>query len=453
MNGASLSEIVERQRAFFQSGRTRSLVWRRDALNRLEKVLIEKQDDILEALAEDLGKPAMEAFLAEYHFLLQEIRLVRRKMAKWLKRRRVGSSMYFWPCRSWIERHPFGVVLVMAPWNYPIQLSLSPLVAAIAAGNCVVLKPSELAPATEKLLVAIVDEVFKGEGACVVTGGVEEAKGLMAEQFDFVFFTGSTKVGRQVGRIAGENLTPALLELGGKCPCVVDHRIDLNLAARRIVAGKFLNAGQTCFAPDFVLVDQRIEEDFFEAMRRVLKEVPWDEEMATIISEGHVDRVLGLCEGRVEVFGEDDRGRGYLAPRLICGVESGHPAMSEEIFGPVLPVMTYKGDDELLEKMRGLKSPLAVYCFSKDQQFVERVSSAIASGSLCINDTMKQLSQLGMPLGGVGPSGHGRYRGRFGLEALTYEKSVTKRYFFGKDYVELMPPYEKVFKWLKKFMK
>ena len=315
----SLQEIVEEQREFFRSGATRGLEWRREKLSRLEAVLIEKREEILECLAADLGKPGMEAFLAEYYFLLEEIRLVRKKLKGWLNKKRVSSPFYFLPCRSWIERHPFGVVLIMAPWNYPFQLSLSPLLAAIAAGNTVVLKPSELASQSERLISEIVGEVFAGQGVAVVTGGVEVAKGLLGEKFDFIFFTGSTAVGREVAEIAGRTLTPSLLELGGKCPCVVGSSANLVKSARRLVAGKLMNAGQTCFAPDFVLVEACVEEEFRQCLRGVLEEVSWDAEMAGIISERHVERLQGLCVGSVEQFGEDDLAR-QIAGKNYHGV-------------------------------------------------------------------------------------------------------------------------------------
>lgn len=446
-------QAISRQRDFFSSGRTRDMSWRRQKIDRLEAVLIERKEEMLAALAEDLGKPPMEAFLAEYHFLLQEIRLVRKNMKKWLRKKRVSSPCYFWPCRSWIERHPFGLVLVMAPWNYPFQLSLSPLIAALAAGNTIILKPSEMAPASERLLATMVDEVFAGEGAEVVTGGVEVAQRLLQEKFDFVFFTGSTAVGREVAARVAPHLTPSLLELGGKCPCVVGADVDLEMTVRRLLSGKFFNAGQTCFAPDFVLVDAEIENRFLECVERVLREVPWDREMATVISERHVQRLLGLCTGEVEVFGEDDLSRRYLAPRLIRSVSWDHPAMQEEIFGPVLPVIRFDDENELLARLGHLESPLAMYCFSNDRGFVERVTRSLASGSVCVNDTMKQFSQLNLPLGGVGASGFGRYRGRYGVEALSYSKSITKRYLMGRDLVELIPPYEKTYRLIKKWFR
>lgn len=453
MNEKSLSQVVCRQREFFLSGQTRDLAWRQQKLDRLESVLVDRRDAILDALAADLGKPAMEAFLAEYHFLLQEIRLVRKKMKSWLRIKRVRSPVYFHPCRSWLERHPYGVVLVMAPWNYPLQLSFSPMLTAVAAGNTVVLKPSEMAPASERLIVDIVNEVFAGEGVVVVTGGADLAQRLLDEKFDFIFFTGSTAVGRKVAEKVAGKLTPTLLELGGKCPCVISDDVDMDMTVRRVLAGKFLNAGQTCFAPDFVMVDAAVEKRFLQCAKRVLREVPWHREMASIVSEKHVERLLRLSVGELEKFGEDDLSRNFLSPRLLCDVDWDHPVMQEEVFGPLLPVIRYRSEDELVMGLAGLQSPLALYCFSRNKKFVQKVSGALASGSLCINDTMKQFSQLNLPLGGVGESGYGRYRGRFGVEAFSYQKSVTKRYFIGKDLIELMPPYDKVFEWVKRFMR
>ena len=448
-----IADVVGRAREFFLAGGFRDWETRRKCLVKLEEVLVSRSGDILAALSDDLGKPGMEAYLSEYHFLLQELRLVRKKMKKWLKRKRVASPVYFWPCRSWLDREPFGVVLVVAPWNYPFQLSLSPIIAAVAAGNTVILKPSEFAPASERVLVEIIEEAFGNSAVGVVTGGVENAEKLLEEKFDFIFFTGSTRVGRKVAVKAAGTLTPTLMELGGKCPCVVDAGVDLKVAARRILAGKFFNGGQTCFAPDFVAVDEKVRVEFEQACVEALEEIPWAKEMASMISSGHADRVKELCEGEVRVFGEDDPKRNFLAPRLISNAGWDHPAMREEIFGPVLPVVWYSNRDELAERLQKMAKPLAVYCFTKDDQFEEVVTRALPSGSLCLNDTMKQFSQLKLPLGGVGESGYGRYRGRFGVEAFSYEKSVTRRYFNNKDYSEMLPPYEKAYRWVRKFLK
>lgn len=448
-----IAEAVGLARNFFRSGEFRDLEVRRNALKKLEEVLVSRRDDLLVALEDDLGKPGMEAYLSEYHFLLQELRLVRKKMKKWLKRKRVMSPIYFWPCRSWIDREPIGVVLVMAPWNYPFQLSLSPIIAAVAAGNSVVLKPSELAPASERVLKQIIEEAFADGSVGVVTGGVEAAEALLEQEFDFIFFTGSTRTGRKVAVKAAESLTPTLMELGGKCPCVIDEGVDLKVAARRVLGGKFFNGGQTCFAPDFVTVSESVRVDFEKACEEVLEEVPWADEMASMISSGHAERVKGLCQGAVKVFGEDDPERNFLAPRLILNAGWDHTAMQDEIFGPVLPIVGFANQDELVNRLEKMANPLASYCFSRREGFIAAVTKALPSGSLCVNDTMKQFSQLKLPLGGVGESGYGRYRARFGVEAFSYEKSVTKRYLMKKDYAEMLPPYEKAYRWVRKFLK
>ena len=449
----TVRETVEKARVAFRKGRTRELGRRRELLHRLEEVLKERKDDILSALADDLGKPGLEAYLSEYHFLLQEIRFIRRNLRKWLERRRVFAPPYFWPCRSWIEREPFGVVLVMAPWNYPIQLSLSPVAAAIAAGNTVVLKPSEMAGSSERLIAEIVAEAFKENEVLVVTGGVETAETLLDESFDFIFFTGSTRVGRKVAMQAAQSLTPVLLELGGKCPCVVDEGLDLQVVARRILAGKFFNAGQTCFAPDFVLVAAKERRRFVEACREVLEEVPWADEMAKMISPDHASRILKLAGKEALVFGQDDLEEGFVAPRLLPEAGWDDEVMAEEIFGPVLPVVAYEDESQLLKRLATLDNPLAIYCFSKRENFISKVTRRLPSGSLCVNDTMKQFAQLKLPLGGVGQSGLGRYRGRFGVESLSYERAVTKRLLTKKDFGETLPPYAKAYRWVKRFLK
>jgi aldehyde dehydrogenase (NAD+) len=444
---------VEKARSAFQEGRTRDFESRRELLRRLEEVIKKRRDDILAALSEDLGKPGLEAYLSEYHFLLQEIRYLRRNLGKWLKRKRVVSPPYFWPCRSWIEREPFGVVLVMAPWNYPMQLSLSPVMAAIAAGNTVVLKPSEMARASETLIVEIVQETFAKDEVVAVTGGVDTAEALLGVPFDFIFFTGSTRVGRKVAAKAAETLTPVLLELGGKCPCVIDEGLDLPVVARRILAGKFFNGGQTCFAPDFVLVSKGERKRFVEACRVVLEEVPWADEMAKMISPDHAARILKLAGEGALVFGEDDLDSGFVAPRLLPEASWDDEVMKQEIFGPLLPVVAFENETELTARLAALDNPLAIYCFSKREDFIGRMTRGLPSGSLCVNDTMKQFSQLKLPLGGVGQSGFGRYRGRFGVESLSYQRSVTRRYLTKKDFGETLPPYQKAYRWVKKFLK
>jgi aldehyde dehydrogenase (NAD+) len=439
------------QRSFFVRGETRPLAMRTASLRRLEEALQDRRQDLLEALAADLGKPEIEAFLSEFHFLLEEIRLVRRSLGKWLKPRRVGNPFYFLPCRSRVVREPHGTALVMAPWNYPVQLSLSPVIAAVAAGNTVVLKPSELAPASEQFLVDLIDDCFPPGHVTVVTGGPDVSADLLEQAFDFIFFTGSTKVGRIVARRAAERLTPCVLELGGKCPCVVDRSADIPIAARRILAGKLFNAGQTCFAPDFVAAHVDIREALVTELADLLNRLPWEAEMAKIINERHYQRLLSLVGGQAMRKGEDDPPSRHMAPRILPDTNWDDAVMREELFGPILPVVSFSDPEQLVTRLRALPSPLALYCFSRDEEFIRTVLGRVPSGSACINDTMKQATNLALPFGGVGGSGHGRSRGRAGVEAFSYERVVTQRYFT-RDPFELLPPRAKRSGFLRKWL-
>lgn len=448
-----LEKLLEAQRDYYASGATRSWQSRRDGLTRLEGVLKERRDDILQALADDLGKPDVEAYLAEYYFLLQELRLIRKKLQKWLKTRRVGTPPYFQPCRSSVRRDPFGAVLVMAPWNYPIQLSLSPLIAAVAAGNTVVLKPSEVAPATEKLLCEMIDEAFDPGHVAVVTGDADVASALLEQSFDFIFFTGSTKIGRIVAEKAAKQLAPHILELGGKCPCVVDASAKLDVSARRILGGKFFNGGQTCFAPDFVAVHAGVKDRLEEEFKKLLDEVPWGEEMARVIHERHYDRLEKLIPEGAMKFGMDDREKLRLAPRLVTDVNWDDELMEEEIFGPILPVIAYQDEVELLRRIHEMGTPLSLYLFSENNDWVGKMTGSVRSGGICINDTMKQGSNLNLPFGGVGESGYGRYRGKAGVEAFSYERAEVSRPVWAPEWMELMPPYGDTINWLKRFLR
>jgi len=445
--------LLKKQKEFFAAGHTRSWLARKHALNRLEKVLVERRDHVMEALAEDLGKPAVEAYLAEYYFLLQELRLIRKNLKRWLKSRRVGSPPYFQPCSSYVRRDPYGVVFIIAPWNYPIQLSLSPLIAAVAAGNTVILKPSEMATASERLLVDIIAAVFDPEHVAVVTGDAAAVSDMLECDFDFVFFTGSTQVGKIVAQKSAKQLTPHILELGGKCPCIVDSSADIRVAAKRILAGKFFNGGQTCFAPDFVAVSAEVKDELISAMQELLKAVPWNAEMARIINERHFCRLEKMLPQDCLVFGEDDIEGLRLAPRLVPDAQWDDDCMKEEIFGPILPVVTFKAEDDLLSRLSSYGSPLALYIFSTSRAMQNLLMRVIPSGGVCINDTMKQGSNLNIPFGGVGDSGYGRYRGKTGVEAFSFQRAVVNRPTWAPEMFELMPPYGDKIKMLKKFLR
>ena len=448
-----LTSLMQRQRAYFASGATRDFSFRKTALDRLEQVLISHRDALLEALAQDLGKPDVEAYLAEYYFLLQELRLIRKSAARWLKTKGVKSPVYFMPCKSQLRRDPFGMVLIVAPWNYPMQLSLSPLIAAVAEGNTVVLKPSEMAPACEQLLVKIISEAFAPEHVAVVVGDGGVADELTEQSFDFVFFTGSTHVGKIVAAKAAKNLTPNIMELGGKCPCVVDATAKVDIAAQRILNGKFFNGGQTCFAPDYVVAAPEIKDDLVEAMKSKLSTIPWNEEMAHVINERHYVRLEKMIPNNALQFGEDDRDKLRLAPRLLPDVDWESDVMEEEIFGPLLPVLSYSDYEDLLGRLAKHDSPLALYIFSEDSLMKQKLMNDVRSGGVCINDTMKQGSSLEMPFGGVGASGYGRYRGKAGVQAFSYERAVVTKPTWGPDWFDLMPPYGDKINFLKRFLR
>ncbi|MBT8036456.1 MAG: aldehyde dehydrogenase family protein [Verrucomicrobiae bacterium] len=449
-----IDTLVADQKRYFSDGHTRDVGARIDAMRRLENTLVLRRDDILSALSKDLGKPGMEAFLAEYFFLLQEVRMIRKSLKKWLKVRRVSSPVYFKPCRNEIRYEPFGVVLIMSPWNYPVQLSLSPLLAAVAAGNTVILKPSEMAPASEQLLCEITRACFPPEYVSVVTGDAGVAAELLDQRFDFIFFTGSTAIGKVVAAKAAEHLTPTVLELGGKCPCVVERSADIGLSARRILAGKFFNGGQTCFAPDYVVVHEDVMEPLMEAIKALVETVPWSEEMARVVNQCHYDRLQRLLvETQVIKHGEDDPESLRMAPRIVLDAAWGDPVMQEEIFGPILPVIPFSDTSELIGRMSDYGLPLALYIFCKNDAFAEELMGSVRSGGVCINDTMKQGSQLNVPFGGVGESGHGRYRGKAGVDAFSYERVVVKRGTWGVKWFDLIPPYGDTLKWFKRLMR
>ncbi len=448
-------EIILKQRRYFKSGQTRDLEVRLDALRRLEIYLIEHQEELLGALDRDLGKPRVESYLSEYFFLLQEIKLVKASLKKWLKPRRVKNPIYFQPCKSMVALEPFGVILIISPWNYPIQLAISPMIAAIAAGNTVVLKPSELSSASEGFLKKLVEECFEPEQVAVVTGGVEVAEELLELRYDFIFYTGSTEVGRVVAGHAAKHLTPAVLELGGKCPCVVDRSANIDVAARRILSGKFFNAGQTCFAPDFVAVHRDVKDALVTACEAVLKDVPWDREMAQIINGHHYGRLqhlLSSAPSREIKQGADAATRHFMAPRLLPDTQWSDEVMKGEIFGPILPIVTFDDSEQLTEHLQSYESPLAYYIFAEDKQWVEKMSRSIASGGVCINDTMKQGSNLELPFGGVGDSGYGRYRGREGVLAMSYQRGIVQRSVRAPKFMDILPPYEKAYQWIKRMM-
>jgi acyl-CoA reductase-like NAD-dependent aldehyde dehydrogenase len=452
------AEVLEAQRRFFRSGATLSFDFRRGQLRKLARLLRENETRIGEALAADLGKPAFEAYASEIGFLRSETGFALKHLASWMRPERVPSPITLFPARSRIEREPRGVVLIISPWNFPFQLALGPWIGALAAGNCAILKPSELAPHASNLIAEILRENFPEELVSVATGGPETSQALLRLPFDHVLFTGGVAVAREVAAAAAKTLTPLTLELGGKNPVLVDEDSDTTLAARRIAWAKFMNAGQTCIAPDYVLVPERRKSELVSAIAsnvgRFFGEDPRrSEDYGRIVSPSHFDRLSSYLEhGRVALGGDRDRDDLYFAPTLLEDAPAGSPPLEEEIFGPILPVVPYRDLDEAIAIANRHRDPLALYVFSNRGDVQSRVLREIPSGSAAVNDLVMQFMNPRLPFGGRGTSGVGEYHGRFGFELFSHRKAVVQ----GSRLLDIpirYPPYRGKLRWLKKLLR
>lgn len=417
----------------FDSGRSRPLDWRLGQLRGLEAFLRDREAEIARAVRADFGKSPAETWLTETGWLLSEIRHVRRNLRGWLRPRSVPVPLHYHPARARVLRDPLGVVLVIGAWNYPLQLVLAPLVGAIAGGNCAVVKPSELAPHSSSLLAGELPGYLDADAFLVVEGDAAMGRKLLTHRFDHVFFTGSRDAGREVMHAAAVHLTPVTLELGGKCPCIVTDKADLKLAARRIVWAKFLNAGQTCVSPDYLLVHDSVEEELLELMREAIARFYGDEPMLSpdypgIIDERQFRRLCGyVAEGDVAAGGKADAVTRRIEPTIVRIAGRDSRLMREEMFGPVLPVLRFPSLREALGIVRAESEPLAVYLFSRDPAELELLEARTVSGGVCCNDLIFQASVSGLPFGGRGMSGMGRYHGRAGFETFTAPRSVLAR--------------------------
>jgi aldehyde dehydrogenase (NAD+) len=426
--------LLRNQRAFFSSGQTRSLDFRLAQLNALKQAIVKEQEAIIAAIHADLGKPEFEAFLTEIG-VTEEINYAIKHLRSWAKPQKVATSLTTFPSRAEIRPEPLGVVLIISPWNYPFQLMIAPLVGAIAAGNCALLKPSELAPHTSKIISRIIEATFAPNYIAVVEGDVEASQALLAEKFDHIFFTGGTAIGKVIMAAAAQHLTPVTLELGGKSPCIVDRDIHLEHTARRIVWGKFLNAGQTCVAPDYLLVDRQIKPALLDAIQKTIQEFYGTDpaqspDYGRLISDRHFSRVAGLLKGRILVGGETKAEERYIAPTVIDQVNWSDAVMEEEIFGPILPVLEYEELGEAIAQINDRPKPLALYVFSKNKQVQNRVLQETSSGGVAINETIMQIAPHTLPFGGVGGSGMGSYHGKFSFDTFSHRKSVFYKPFW-----------------------
>lgn len=430
----AIPELVNDQRTYFLSQATKPCAFRLEKLNALKEWMEKNEQAICGALYQDLGKSAYEAYLTELYMAKDEAALAIRHLKRWMKPLRAKTALGQLPGKCRIYSEPYGVTLIMSPWNYPFQLTVVPLIGAIAAGNCAVIKPSSYSPATSALVARMARELFEPEYVTVVEGGRKENGELLEQHFDFIFFTGGATVGRLVMEKASKFLTPVSLELGGKSPVIVDETADIALAARRLAWGKYLNAGQTCVAPDYVLVHRGREQALVEALiaeiRRMYTSAPLaNADYPKIINERHFERLLGLLgSGSVAHGGQADAAARRISPTVLTDVDWESPVMQEEIFGPILPILTYGKLDDVIAKIQSRPKPLALYLFTRSRDVESRVLGELSYGGGCINDVVMHLASPAMPFGGVGESGMGGYHGRYSFDAFSHKKSVLKRY-------------------------
>jgi aldehyde dehydrogenase (NAD+) len=426
------NELLKVQRNFFQSGKTKEVSFRIEALTSLGNMLRSHEADLMTSLKKDLNKSEFDTYITEIGILLEEIRFTLKHLQEWTKPRKVKTAFTQIGSKAFIYSEPYGVALIISPWNYPLQLAIAPLIGAIAAGNCAILKPSELTPETSKLIGELINKTFPSEYITVVQGDADTTQSLLKEKFDYIFFTGSVAVGKVIMEAAAKHLTPVTLELGGKSPCIVHHDANLKLAAKRIAWGKFINAGQTCVAPDYLYVHKDIKVEFIktlkESINELYEEIVNNGEFTRIVSAHHFNRVTGLI-----MSGEILHGGNYsletltIEPTVLGGVTWDDPVMQEEIFGPVLPVLEYDDERSMIHKINDHPKPLALYIFSESNEFQGSILHSISFGGGCINDTVMHLSSPYLPFGGVGDSGIGAYHGRGSFDVFSHQKSILKQ--------------------------
>jgi len=466
MPQSTIGDIIQKQRNFFNSGKTRDISFRIQQLMTLRKAITENEEVILKAAASDMNKPSLEAYMSEIGTITNEVNDAIKNLNSWAKPKKVRTPLlhthffgfvHHFLASSYIYTEPFGVVLIIGPWNYPFQLTVAPLVGAIAAGNCSVLKPSEIAPHTSYAIAKIIGENFDPCYVSVIEGGVETSQTLLAERFDYIFFTGGTRVGKIVMEAAAKQLTPVTLELGGKNPCIIDSDVHIEYTARRIVWGKFFNAGQTCVAPDYLLVEKATKKKLLERIKKYIREFYGDDpskspDYARIINEIHFNRLSALLkEGDIIIGGDTNLAERYIAPTVLDNISLNNKIMGEEIFGPILPVIEYRDLSEAISIVNQRPKPLALYFFSKNRKHQERVLLETSSGGGSINDTFVHILSTTLPFGGVGESGIGNYHGKASFDTFSHKKSILKKTFLF-DIKLRCPPYKDALKSMKRFL-
>lgn len=428
-----MRKLVVKQREFFQSGKTLGYSFRIEQLKALKNMVKQNEKKIFTALKKDLNKSQHEAFTTEIGFIYIEIDFVIKNLEKWMKEEKVDAPITHKGTKNYIRKEPYGVSLIIAPWNYPFQLAIAPIIGAIAAGNTVVLKPSEFSQFTSSLLFKIIGESFDPAYITVVEGDKEVNQQLLKERFDYIFFTGSTAVGKIIMKAASEHLTPVTLELGGKSPAIINNDANINLAAKRIVWGKYTNAGQTCVAPDFLYVHENIKIKLIKAMKKHIrsfygKNPLENKDYVHIINQGHFDRLRKLLSnGDIIYGGQVNANRRSIEPTILDNVSWDDPVMKEEIFGPILPVLTFNKLEQAITKIKNMEKPLALYYFGNKQKGQDQVIENISFGGGCINDTLYHLANPNLPFGGVGSSGMGAYHGEYSFDTFSHKKSIMKQ--------------------------
>lgn len=445
MTEQEIKDILQQQNHFFSSGKTIPAEFRLKQLESLKEAMIRHEADLTAALKEDLGKSRMESYMCEIGLTLSELTWMQKHLRSLMRSKRVSTPAAQFAAKSFRSPSPYGTVLIMSPWNYPVLLTLDPLIDAIAAGNTAVVKPSAYAPCTFNVMKTMIEECFPAHYVAVVDGGRAENQALLQQRFDMIFFTGGKTVGREVLRHAAEYLTPVTLELGGKSPCIVDSTAKIRLAAKRIVFGKYLNCGQTCVAPDYILCDKRIRDELITAIlaeieKQFGKEPLKNPNYGKIINEKHFERILGLINGEKLVYGGQSEPESLrIAPTVLNNITWDDAVMGEEIFGPLLPILTFDTLAEALDTVESHPHPLALYFFSEDKAAQKKVLDTCRFGGGCINDTIIHLATSDMPFGGVGESGMGSYHGRVGFETFSHYRSIVDK----KTWMDLPIRYQK----------
>lgn len=429
----SIPQSISDQRDFFRTQQTKELSFRKKTLKKLRREIVRQEDAICEAIYADFKKPKFESLGTETQLVLGELNLALKNLELWARPERVSSPWLNFPSSDKIYKEPYGTVLLIAPWNYPFQLVFAPLIGALAAGNTVVIKPSEITPNTSRIISEIVAAVFEPEHVLVIEGGVSVAQELLAERWDYIFFTGSTHVGKIVYESAAKHLSPVTLELGGKNPCIVDRTAAISQAAKRIVWGKFLNAGQTCIAPDYILVEAAVKNQLVEALKNCIgkaygTDMEASSDFARVVSPQHYTRLKTMLQGSDILFGgEINDADNYISPTLVNEPDRNSKLMEGEIFGPILPIISYTGEQELYNYLGNYEKPLSTYVFSKSRSFQKKIIKTYSFGGGAINDTMMQYANKSLPFGGVGSSGIGAYHGKNSFDIFSHRKPMVKR--------------------------